>query len=71
MSTTPNGYNNPLAEGNSAKYRTGKACIAPGCHEPAGTAWGPYWCMKHNIERLDKISAQFDGLLGKPHEEGG
>lgn len=44
-------------EGNSAKYHTGKPCIVKGCKEPAGTWWGPSWCVAHNIERIKRIEA--------------
>jgi hypothetical protein len=51
-------YNDLEDRGNSEKYHTGKKCIEPGCNEPAGTAWSPYWCVKHNIERMDRIGRQ-------------
>jgi hypothetical protein len=44
-------------DGYGQKYHTGKECIEPGCHEPAGTAWGPYWCKQHDIERKERVSA--------------
>lgn len=50
----------PHHEGNSAAYHTGKPCIVKGCTEPAGTWWGPSWCMRHNDERLERISAALD-----------
>jgi hypothetical protein len=56
------GYKDPNAEGNSAKYHTGKPCIEPGCNEPAGTGWGPHWCFKHNVERIDRISRQMEQI---------
>lgn len=52
-------YKNPDYEGNSSKYWTGKECIEKDCKEPAGTAWSPHWCFKHNVERIDKINKQF------------
>lgn len=52
------GYNDLTHPGNSEKYRTKKKCIEKGCEEFAGTAWSPYWCVKHNIERIDRISDQ-------------
>lgn len=55
MNTKKGDYNDLTCEGNSEKYHTGKHCIEPGCNEPAGTAWSPYWCVKHNIERIDRI----------------
>jgi hypothetical protein len=58
-------YEDPNNKGNSAKYHTGKPCIEPGCNEPAGTGWGPYWCMKHNAERINRINKSFDDMLAK------
>lgn len=52
--------NDPNDAGNSPKYHTGKGCIEYGCHQPAGTAWSPYWCWRHNAERLERISAQLE-----------
>lgn len=52
------GYDDPKSKGNSSKYWTGKTCIEPGCYGPAGTAWGPYWCFKHNVERINRVDAQ-------------
>lgn len=48
--------------GNSEKHHTGKKCIEQGCNEPAGTAWSPLWCVKHNIERMDRIDAALEPL---------
>ena len=45
-------------EGNySARYLTGKNCLVAGCSQPAGTAWSPLWCVKHNISRMKQIEA--------------
>ena len=57
------GYNDLNHEGNSKKYHTGKLCIEKGCNEPAGTAWSSHWCVKHNIERIDRISNFFDDAI--------
>lgn len=56
---------NPRSPANGRKYHTGKTCIEPGCNEPAGTAWGPHWCWRHNAERLDRISAGFKAIAAK------
>lgn len=53
----------PHHDGNSAKYHTGKPCIVKGCAEPAGTWWGPSWCMRHNHERLERISANLTDMV--------
>jgi hypothetical protein len=72
VSIIKGGYNDPECEGNSAKYHTGKRCIESGCNEPAGTAWGPYWCVKHNVERLNRVSteiAQLRAAFGRRESE--
>ena len=56
-------YNDPNHRNNSTEHHTGKLCIELECDEPAGTAWSPYWCFEHNVKRMDRISAQFDGML--------
>jgi hypothetical protein len=58
-------HHDPHAPENGPKYHTGKLCIEPGCDDPAGTAWGPYWCQRHNAERLDRISANLDRMLAE------
>lgn len=58
----PGGYNDPNSKGNGKKYNTGKPCIVKGCDNPAGTAWSPHWCVQHNIERINRINAQFEAL---------
>ena len=54
---------------NGPKYWTGKDCVEAGCTNPAGTKWGAYWCVKHNIERMDRISRQFDQMIQSPLKE--
>ena len=53
-----NAYENPNHEGNSSKYHTGKTCIKPGCNNPAGTTWSPYWCFECNVKRIKRIDGQ-------------
>lgn len=50
-------YENPDHPLNGPTHWSGLPCIEKGCEEPAGTAWGPYWCFKHNVERLRRIDA--------------
>ena len=50
-------YEDVYGEGNSHAYMTGKSCIVAGCNGPAGTAWSPLWCVKHNISRMKQIEA--------------
>ena len=57
------GYDDPKDPGNSKRYHTGKRCIEPGCNNPAGTAWSPYWCFQHNVERINRISQQLDAMV--------
>lgn len=56
-------YQDPDHEGNSAKYHSGEPCHTKGCEAPAGTAWSPYWCFQHNVERIDRISATLENEL--------
>ena len=56
-------YQDPTHEGNSAAHHSGKPCRVKGCKEPAGTAWGAFWCFKHNVERMDRISATLDNMI--------
>lgn len=56
-------FEDPDHPGNSPKYHTGKSCIEEGCEHPAGTAWSPYWCFEHNVERIHRISAQMDQVV--------
>jgi hypothetical protein len=55
-------FENPAYSGNSAKWHTGKKCIEAGCPNPAGTAWSPYWCFDHNVERIKRIDAGFEKI---------
>lgn len=66
---SPGGFDDPEAPGNAAEHHTGKPCIEPGCDNPAGTAWGRYWCFAHNVERIRRIDAQLRAIadgLGRP-----
>lgn len=58
-------YQDPSHDGNSAKHHTGKPCVVKGCKAPAGTWWGPHWCHKHNVERMDRISANLEDFAKK------
>lgn len=58
-------YQDPNHEGNSAKYHSGERCRGKDCKEPAGTWWGEHWCFKHNVERMDKISATLETMAEK------
>ena len=53
-------YRDPLDEGNSAYYHTGKPCITTGCEKPAGTWWGPYWCFDCNVAHIERINRKFE-----------
>ena len=53
-------YRDLSDKGNGVAYQTGRLCIEPDCNEQAGTAWSPYWCVAHNIDRLDRIGSFFD-----------
>ena len=56
-------YQDPNHVGNSERYHTGETCCEKGCTEPAGTWWSPYWCFKHNVERIDRISSTLENEL--------
>lgn len=57
------GYNDPNHPGNGLKYHTRKLCIEDGCFRVAGTMWGPYWCFKHNVERIDRIDKALEAMI--------
>lgn len=42
--------------GYDERHRSGQRCWEDGCDDPAGTAWGPHFCPKHDMERKMKIS---------------
>lgn len=44
---------------------SGRVCIENGCDLPAGTHWGPYWCPDHDVERLDRITRNLEGLMAE------
>jgi hypothetical protein len=56
-------YEDPKSEGNGPKYHSGLHCDVEGCNEPAGTAWSPYWCQKHNAERMNRIDASLNKMM--------
>lgn len=51
-------------DGHVCQEPSGRTCIESGCNEAAGTRWGPYWCPDHDRERLDRIGASLDRILG-------
>jgi len=51
--------------GNGPKYHTKNKCIESGCTDQAGTAWSPYWCFVHNVERIRRINGQLKMLLSR------
>lgn len=59
------GYDDRDHPGNSSEHWTGKVCIEPDCIRPVGTAWGAHWCFEHSVERINRISGQFDKLANK------
>ena len=59
----PEPFADPLHPGNSSAFHTGKKCIEPGCTRPPGTAWSPYWCFEHNVERIQRIDKSVKQLV--------
>lgn len=55
-------YEDPNDEGNSSRHHTGRQCVESGCTEPAGTAWSPWWCFKHNVERIRQVDESMKRL---------
>lgn len=49
---------------------SGRTCHTEGCNQPAGTTWGPYWCPQHDKERLDRITASLEAMLGGMNQVG-
>jgi len=58
-------YEDPGSPYNGPSYYTGLPCVILGCPEPAGTAWSPHFCQKHNAERINHIASQLDELIKK------
>jgi hypothetical protein len=69
MSMTVDRYADPKDEGNSSFYHTGKSCIEKGCNDPAGTAWSPYWCFQHNVERMNRVGKSLKAMLAKLEQQ--
>ena len=61
-------YEDPNHDGNSSRYWTGQTCDEPNCNHPAGTAWSPHWCVKHNAERMRRIDNIF-ASVGKKESD--
>jgi hypothetical protein len=55
----------PDHKGNNSKYHSGLPCDVDGCKEPAGTVWSPYWCQKHNAERMMRITKSLNEMVKK------
>lgn len=51
--------------GHVCQRLSGRLCIEPGCNLHAGTLWGPYWCPQHDQERLDRITASLESIVGR------
>ena len=50
---------------NGPQHHTGLPCVERSCQEPAGTAWGPSRCQRHNAEQLVRFSASLDALAAR------
>ena len=62
-------FEDPEHEGNSARHRTGNVCIRGECTKMAGTAWSPYWCFEHNVERMHSIGYQLLQVVKRAAEK--
>lgn len=51
-------FEDPNHKGNSIRFQTKNKCV-----NLAGTMWSPYWCFKHNVERMKRLNKQFDEML--------
>lgn len=49
-------------EGHVCQVPSGRPCYETGCEKEAGTLWGPHWCPDHDMERIERISAQMKDL---------
>jgi hypothetical protein len=55
-------------QGHVCQKPSGRACDEAPCPDPAGTLWGPYWCPRHDEERLDRISASLESIAASFQE---
>ncbi len=56
-------YKDPDHPYNGIAYHMyGTKCIEKGCAETPGTVWSPFWCFKHNVERMDRVSKNLEDL---------
>jgi hypothetical protein len=39
-----------------------RKCIEEGCEEPAGSPWTHLWCLKHDEERRERITASMEKI---------
>lgn len=46
--------------GHVCQKPSGRHCLV--CSEPAGTLWGPNFCPRCDMERLDRITRQLEAL---------
>ena len=58
-------WRNRADPGNGPAYQVGNSCIENGCERPAGTAWSPYWCFEHNVERMERVVRQLTELADR------
>lgn len=42
---------------------SGRKCVD--CGTPAGTLWGPHWCMDCDSRRLERLDGQFAALAAE------
>ena len=42
---------------------SGRLCME--CNEPAGTSWGTFFCPRHDVERIARITRNLEALAGE------
>ena len=65
MSADTWGYADPDDPRNGVSWHSGKPCFERGCPNPAGTAWSPYFCFQHNVERFERIDKSFKEIAAR------
>lgn len=49
----------------------GRLCVGSGCDRPPASSCGPLWCPDHDVERLGRITGQFEDLAASLNRTNG